>query len=622
MCIGRQLPRAALAVSVVLLLTACASPVGVKRWSLDEAYQESYSNALSADRPTSFTVQVLLRLNLYEQFQKDPKGALAELHRGLAPTGDDERLFALAELSVLHARHTGSAPHFLAAAVYAYALLDRDENASKAVPLDPRNRIIADIYNVALAKGLVVNPDSEVEEVALRAGRYPLPFGELVIEAPERFTWAGYTLDRFFPAVQFNVYGLRNRYRQPGVGAPLIATLGRVAGNAEPGNELVFPASKVAATALLRLREVQRSLADGHVRGALELYTFDGQGTLRLSGFDVPLEFEPTSALAYSLKDLPVFDFEIRGFFGLRPQLFRTKLGNLGTIEPYRRGKIPVVLVHGTASSLVRWAELINEMMADPRIAQRYQLWVFTYNTGDPILFSAGILHQSLQEAVQLFDPEGQDPALRKMVVIGHSQGGLLAKLTVIDSGTRFWDYVSKKSIDELDVKPETREVLRRSFFFTPLPFVSDIIYMATPHRGSYAAAGGIAHWLADIVTLPASILSTGLEVARALARDEPGLASTLLKIPSSVHSMDPSRPFTKILSSMPMNPAVEVHSIIAVTGKKPLEEDGDGIVAYQSAHIMEAVSEKVIQSGHSVQGHPEAIEEIRRILLEHALAH
>lgn len=610
--IERPVPWEALAVSLILLLSACASPVGVKHWSLDEAYQESYANALSADRPTSFTVQTLLRLNLYERFKQDPETALADLHRGLAPTGDEARLFALAELSMLHARRIGSAPHYLAAAVYAYALMDPDGGALKPVPLDPRNRIIADIYNASLAKGLLVNRSSETEEVALRAGLYPLPFGELVIEAPEQFTWAGYKLDRFFPAVQFNVYGLRNRYRQPGVGAPLIAALGHREENTQPGSELVFPASKVSATALLRLKDAQRSLADGHVRGTLELYTLDGQRTVRFSGFDVPLEFESTSTIAYALNDMPVFDFEIRGFFGLRPQLFRTRLSHLGTIEPYRRGKIPVVLVHGTASSPVRWAELINEMMADPRFVQRYQLWIFTYNTGDPIVFSAGILHQSLQDAVHLFDPEGQDPALRQMVVIGHSQGGLLTRLMTIDSGTRFWDYVSKKPIDEVDVSPETREELRRSLFFTPLPFVSEVIFLATPHRGSYVAAGGIARWLADLITLPASIVSTGLEAAQVLETD------VLRDIPRSVQSMDPGRPFTKVLGSIPMNPAVKLHSIIAVSGNKPLEEDDDGVVAYQSAHIIEAVSEKVIQSGHSVQGHPEAIEEIRRILLDH----
>ena len=49
-------------------------------------------------------------------------------------------------------------------------------------------------------------------------------------------------------------------------------------------------------------------------------------------------------------------------------------------------------------------------------------------------------------------------------------------------------------------------------------------------------------------------------------------------------------------------------------------EERNDGVVAYRSAHIDEAVSELVVQpSGHSVQVTPQAIEEVRRILLEHA---
>jgi hypothetical protein len=43
--------------------------------------------------------------------------------------------------------------------------------------------------------------------------------------------------------------------------------------------------------------------------------------------------------------------------------------------------------------------------------------------------------------------------------------------------------------------------------------------------------------------------------------------------------------------------------------------------VAYRSAHIDEAVTEKVVRSDHSCQGKPEVIEEIRRILLEHAAA-
>jgi len=40
--------------------------------------------------------------------------------------------------------------------------------------------------------------------------------------------------------------------------------------------------------------------------------------------------------------------------------------------------------------------------------------------------------------------------------------------------------------------------------------------------------------------------------------------------------------------------------------------------VSYRSAHLDGVASELIVESGHSVQGNPEAIEEIRRILLEH----
>jgi pimeloyl-ACP methyl ester carboxylesterase len=609
--------RTALAICLICLLAACASPIGVTRWSLEDAYQQSYANALSADRPTSFTIQVLLRLNLYERFKHDPAGALATLHQGLAPHWNPDRLFALAEVSLLHARETESRPHFLAAAAYAYAYLVRDPRTSPPVPLDPRNRIAADLYNTALAMGLAVRP-GRPEEVILTSGRYPLPFGELEIEAPPQVVWAGRRLERFIPAYQFDVYGLRNRYRQPGIGAPLIASLGPAEPAAEAGSAFVGPNAKVPVTAFLRLADVHAGLLSGRLHGTLEVYTKDARRTLQLAGFAVPLEFEPTSALAYQLKDAPVFDFEILGFFGLQPQLFRGKASHLLTLEPYQPGKIPVVLVHGTASSPVRWAELFNEMNVDPRITDRYQFWVFLYNSGNPIAFSGGLLRESLTKAIQTFDPEGKDPALRQMVVIGHSQGGLLAKLTAITSGTKFWDNISKRPLDELDVKPETREILRRSLFYTPLPFVKHLIFMSTPQRGSYVAGWGFSHWLADMVTLPGSLLSFGMDFAHALATDDPGAAARG-KLPRSVNNMDPSNPFIKTLASITVDPGVKAHSIIAVENEGPLEEGKDGVVAYVSAHIEEAVSEKVVRSGHSVQGHPDAIEEVRRILLESA---
>jgi hypothetical protein len=41
--------------------------------------------------------------------------------------------------------------------------------------------------------------------------------------------------------------------------------------------------------------------------------------------------------------------------------------------------------------------------------------------------------------------------------------------------------------------------------------------------------------------------------------------------------------------------------------------------VMYKSAHIDGVASEKVVRSGHSTQGNPETIQEVKRILMEHA---
>ena len=41
------------------------------------------------------------------------------------------------------------------------------------------------------------------------------------------------------------------------------------------------------------------------------------------------------------------------------------------------------------------------------------------------------------------------------MVVIGHSQGGLLAKMTAIDSGTELWDTISQRPLDELILRDD-----------------------------------------------------------------------------------------------------------------------------------------------------------------------
>ena len=91
---------------------------------------------------------VLYRWDLTERFESDPEGALAQLHAAVTGgrAGRDE-LFTLAELSFMHAEQTGKQEYYLAAAVYAYALLFPHGAAEPLYPVDRRLRVAADLYN-------------------------------------------------------------------------------------------------------------------------------------------------------------------------------------------------------------------------------------------------------------------------------------------------------------------------------------------------------------------------------------------------------------------------------------------------------------------------------------------
>jgi len=125
-----------------------------------------------------------------------------------------------------------------------------------------------------------------------------------------------------------------------------------------------------------------------------------------------------------------VWESELAGFFD--GDFFDRTKAQLVGLEPYRPGQIPIVFIHGTGSSSGRWRNLINDLQSDAAIRKGFQFWSFSYATGNPVQFSADQLRELLQAAVRQLDPRGRDPALRQIVLIGHSQGGLLAKWQVI----------------------------------------------------------------------------------------------------------------------------------------------------------------------------------------------
>ena len=606
--------------AAVLLFAACSGvPVRVNRADPEVVQREVTSDILNSDRPSELSVQFLQRLGLYAEFQDDPVKALRLLHRGLERTGDRYRLFALSELSYAYAERSKDRSYYLAAAVYAYALLFSELDGDLPLdPSDPRLRVACDLYNHGLAEGLATGDHGEW---VIEAGKQALPFGSLELDADSApVSWGGYHLEHFVPAADLQVEGLRNRYRRAGIGAPLIAGLWKADTDRVVAGHRRIPSNlKVPVTGFLRIETPRAGLISGKLRGKLEMYSVDDRLKVDVAHREWPLEFETSSALAYTLGESRWWDFEYAGFFSaaVNPWHDKSNRDGLVLVDPYRPGHIPIVLVHGTASSPGRWADLINELEIDDRILNHYQIWLYIYNTGNPIGYSAGVMRQTLERAVHEFDPEGKDAALHRMVIVGHSQGGLLAKLTVVDSGLRFWNQLAKVPPDQLVANDATRQALISSTIFTPEPFVRRVVFVCTPQRGSYLAAFSLAGIVESFIDLPSDLTKRLTDVASL----NPGKIAlqSMEAMPTSIDNMRPGSPFIETLASLPIAPGVHAHSIIAREDLEgPLEDASDGVVKYASAHIDGVESEKIVHSSHSAQGQPDTIEEIRRILLLH----
>ncbi len=276
---------------------------------------------------------------------------------------------------------------------------------------------------------------------------------------------------------------------------------------------------------------------------------------------------------------------------------------SLTMLEPYDPRRIPVVFVHGLLSHPRMWRDVINDLQADAELAGRFQYWTFFYPTGWPITYSALRLRDELSALENAFGSP------RDMIFIGHSMGGLLSRLQVIDPGTRFADSIlspaDRKKFDRLP----SDHLLRRMATFAPNGDISRVVFIATPHRGSRMADMSVARWFSTLVRLPSTILTavadTGMDFADTISGNPREI--------TGVRRLSPSNPMFEVLNTIPI--PVPHHSIIGDRGRGDTPDSSDGVVPYWSSHLASAKSEIIVPTDHGAFQHPAAGEELKRIL-------
>jgi pimeloyl-ACP methyl ester carboxylesterase len=332
-------------------------------------------------------------------------------------------------------------------------------------------------------------------------------------------------------------------------------------------------------------------------RASLTGYDPTAVSRVNLGRTGYPLAADFTAPIVAQTADIKEFKIALTGL--IHPGALDSKLMLL---EPYDPGRIPVLLVHGLNSHPRMWRDVINDLRADPKLRGRYQFMIFYYPTGWPITYSSMRLREELGAFDSLFKHS------KKMVMVGHSMGGLLSRMQVISPERKLWNARFGKDADKLDAKLPPNHLTKRMALFSANPDIGRQIYISTPHRGSGLADLSLTSWFVKILSLPTTITSALIDLPSNLVSQ-----GTL----NSVSGLSPANPLYQQLDQIPIQ--VPHHSIIGDRGRGNTPDSSDGVVPYWSSHLGTAQSEKIVPDGHGAYDDPQALLELRRILLLNA---
>src|SRR5437879_6080731 len=180
-----------------------------------------------------------------------------------------------------------------------------------------------------------------------------------------------------------------------------------------------------------------------------------------------------------------------------------------------------------------------------PSIRKLYQFWYFSYPSGYPYPYAAALVRQDLDGIERAF------PNHKRVVLIGHSMGGMICRLMITDAGDKIWRDFFATSPAKTPLTSDTRKLLEESLVFNHRPDVQRVIFISTPHRGSKLASGWIGRIGAALVKTPRPFTSVYTSTKPLLVSDPS--PRTLTRMPNSVDTLEPTDRFVQAVDTRPV---------------------------------------------------------------------
>ena len=459
----------------------------------------------------------------------------------------------------------------------------------------PNNSSAQSIYNFSVARVV-----QDVDRTDLEPWRHPIAVstneGGYTLVSPKPVD-AEHDPSRYdlFPTDTLKIGGkfFKTYSTVRGVGAP-IAVVGRAE---SPHFRQQYKLRRVYApvTAIVRFSGRQASLEFIDPLKAQRI-------TLNKQTFPLAADFDAPTALLIA-RERP----ERLGLSRVMNPGAYAETTMLCRLQQFDPARTPVIFVHGLQETGASWAPMIDSLRDNAWIREHYQFWFFSYPSGYPYPYAAMLFRRDLDGIERAF------PKCKRIVLVGHSMGGLLCRLMIMDTGNKIWRDFFATPPAKTPLAPDTRKLFEEALIFSHRPEVQRVIFISTPHRGSELASNWIGRIGAALVRTPALFRSTYAAVKPLLIADP--AARQLNRMPNSVDTLEPNDRFVEAVNKLPITPGIPYHSIIGDRGRGDTPNSSDGVVPYWSSHLPGAQSELIVNSDHGAQYNPQAIQEVERIL-------